>query len=149
MKTKAILAIILIFIICTSCKKTTECKTSHWPEPGVTISWDGCNDVMTTKAYFDCHDSAIIINRNKTIEVCGYIKSCYIPAWGCNSMAICSDTNYTPENSILIDCLDGFPMPAYNTTCMSKLTGQIGLPYWNDDCCNYKLHLFICNIEQL
>ena len=146
MKTKAIIVFFLLCIIFTGCRKPTECKTSHWPEPGVTISWDGCNDVKTLKAYFDCHDSAIIINKYRNIEVCGYIKKDRLT----HVLAICSDALMTPENNIPIYFPDGAPWPSYDTTCMSKVTAYISAPIdWNEGCCNCKLLLDIIKIEKL
>ena len=53
MKTKLIISMVLLFAICTGCKKPTECKVSHWPDYDVTIFWDSINDVKTLKKYFD------------------------------------------------------------------------------------------------
>lgn len=147
-KTIIILAASILLTIC-GCKKPTECKVSHWPDPGVTISWDGWNDVKTLKNYFDCHDSAIYSNSYKTIQVRGYIKKYAVPSRYINTLAICSDTFMTPDNYILLDYLDGAPVFTYDSTCMSKLTGLIGPPYWHDGCCNSKLLLYIQKIEKL
>ena len=146
MKTKAIIVFFLLSIIFTGCRKQTECKTSHWPEPGVTISWDGCNDVKTLKAYFDCHDSAIITNMYKNIEVCGYIKKDRLT----HMLAICSESILTPENNIPLNILDGSVLPPYDTACMSKVTARIKTPIERyEECCNCKLFLDIINIEKL
>lgn len=148
MKTKLIISMVLLFAICTGCKKPTECKVSHWPDSDVTISWDGTNDVKTMKRYFDCHDSALFNNYKKKVEVCGYIKKYVNSSRYVNSLAICSDTIMTSDNYIILDYLDGAPIPTYDSTCMSKLTGLIAPPYWFDECCN-NLLLLIQSIEKL
>ena len=149
MKTQLIIPFALVLVICTGCKKPTECIVSHWPDPDVTISWDSINDVKTLKEYFDCHDSAIYSNFSKPIQVCGYIKKIYIPreAMG-NTLVICSDTIITPDNYIILDVLDGAAPHPYDSTYMSKLTGRIGPPFWLNECCG-KLYLYIQKIEKL
>ena len=119
----------LVVLVTPGCKKPTECKVSHWPDPEVTISWDGCNDVKTLKDYFDCHDSAIYSNSYKTIQVRGFIKMYIDSSRVLTGLAICSDTIITPDNFILLSYQDGAPAFTYDSTCMSKLTGLIGPPY--------------------
>lgn len=148
MKTKAILTLFLLCIVCTGCKKPTECTTSYWPDPETTISWDECNDVMTTKNYFDCHDSVLLNNSYKTIEVCGYIKKYVNTSIDLTALAICSDSIMTPDNYILLGYMDGAPIPTYDSACMSKLTGVINIQHGFDECCN-KLYLGIKKIEKL
>lgn len=148
MKTKLIISITLLFLICTGCKKPTECKVSHWPDSDVTIFWDGTNDVKTLKKYFDCHDSALLNNYNKEVEVCGYIKKYVNRSRYINSLAICSDTTMTSDNYIILDYMDGAPIPTYDSTCVSKLTGLIGPPFGVDECCG-ELMLIIKTIEKL
>ena len=141
----------IVIAVCSfveGCKKPTECKVSHWPDPEVTISWDGCNDVKTLKDYFDCHDSAIYSNSYKTIQVRGFIKMYIDSSRVLTGLAICSDTIITPDHYILLGYQDGAPAFTYDSTCMSKLTGLIGPPYWHDGCCNSKLLLYIQKIEK-
>ena len=118
----------LVVLVTPGCKKPTECKVSHWPDPEVTISWDGCNDVKTLKDYFDCHDSAIYSNSYKTIQVRGFIKMYIDSSRVLTGLAICSDTIITPDNYILLSYQDGAPAFTYDSTCMSKLTGLIVPP---------------------
>lgn len=147
MKTKLILAIVLLCVVCTGCRKATECKTSYWPDPEATISWYGCNSVESVKNYFDCHDSAIHNNTTKTIEVCGYIKKYVNASTHLNALTICSDSIMTPDNYIILEYSDGGPIPTYDSTCMSKLTGVI-FSYRFDECCK-KICLGIKKIEKL
>lgn len=140
--------LIAVCSILAGCNKPTECNTSQWPDSDVSISWDGCNDVKTMKNYFDCHDSALFNNYKKKVEVCGYIKKYVDRSRYINSLVICSDTIMTPYNYILLDVLDGAPIPTYDSTCMSKLTGLIGPPFGVDECCN-NLMLIIQKIEKL
>lgn len=148
MKTKLIISITSLFLICTGCKKPTECKVSHWPDYDVTIFWDSINEVKTLKKYFDCHDSAIFYNSFKTIQVCGYIKRYVDSSRTIDVPAICSDSFMTPDNYIILGHLEGAPIPTYDSTCMSKLTGLIGPPYGVDECCN-NLTILIQKIEKL
>ena len=149
MKTKSALAIILLCIICTGCKKPTECKVSHWPDSDVTISWDSINDVKTLKEYFDCHDSAIYSNFSKPIQVCGYIKKYVDTSRFFYGPVICSDSFMTADNYIILLYLDGAPIHPYDSTCISKVTGRIGPPYEVLGCCSNKLAIFIQKIEKL
>lgn len=149
MKTRLIITMALLIAIFAGCKKTTECNTTHWPDPDVTISWDGINDVMTMKKYFDCHDSAIINNFYKPVEVCGYIKKYVGPLRRLDGLTICSDTIMADDNYIKISYLDGAPASKYDSTCMSKLIGFVGHPLGFEGCCDKKLMLYIHKIEKL
>ena len=144
--------VITFCFVLGGCDKPTECKTSHWPDPDVTISWQECNDVKTLKEYFDCHDSAIYqaFHDSKDIQVRGYIKK-YVDSsrYIYNGLAICSDSFMTPDNFILLDYLDGIPASTYDSTCMSKLTGKIGPAFQVADCCGSKLTILIQKIEKL
>ena len=135
--------IVLTCLFTAGCDKPTGCKTSHWPEPGVSINWDGCNDVNTVLDYFDCHDSALYQHHHDTIEIRGQI-SIYN-----NCLVICSDTALLPENAILLNTLDGSTMPFYSSQT-SKLTGTISPGHTTGrPCCNVILVIDVLKIEEL
>ncbi len=148
---KGCFLLMAVAIVCSAlegCKKPQECNTSHWPDPDVAISWDGCNDVMTAKRYFDCHDSALYNNKYKEIAVCGYVKDCGDP--GHTPAVICADTVLTQNNFIMLDYLvgTGRPIPTCDSTCLSKVVGDI-LYYRVEGCCSPKLAIVIHKIEKL
>ncbi len=148
---KGCFLLLAVAIVCSAldgCKKPQECNTSHWPDPDVAISWDECNDVMTAKRYFDCHDSALYNNLRKKIAVCGYVKRYVDPLRYINGLALCADTILTQDNFIILNYMDGSPIPTYDSTCISKVVGDIQ-DFEVRGCCGAKLMMLIREIEKL
>lgn len=137
---KTTIAIIVLAVLAEACSKKESCGSIYYAPTGISIDWEGYNDVETVAKYFLGHDSTIAAHLDEPINVCGYFRSDY---W----CYLTSDSVPPYRYSIPLYIPEGMSFQSINWERKNYITAQIYTLPWDTLCHSIKLQLILKSIN--